>query len=137
MINNEISSAWPGVPAPPINMIMPQTLQTVIIWSSCVMIAIAGIWALTRLIRQRDMLPLTLLFGGLLVYLAIEPFYDVLGFVYHPEIGQVVALNTLGRNFPLHLMLLYVVYWGMLAYYFDRKFQAGSACGLIMAIRHS
>ncbi|MEJ2459475.1 MAG: hypothetical protein P8Y58_15540, partial [Novosphingobium sp.] len=114
-----------GVPAAPVDMVMPATIQTIIIGVALALNGLWVIWSLYRLIRHRDILPFTLLAGGLLTYVAVEPFYDVLGFVYHPEKGQVVAFNTLGRNFPLHLLLLYMVYWAFLAQYFMNKFEAG------------
>ena len=113
------------MPSPPRAMVMPADLQSIMILVSTALIVTAGIWALYRIFRHGDGLPATLMVGGLLIYFAVEPFYDLLGFVYHPEIGQVSAFTALGRALPLHLLLLYVPYWALLAYYFIGKFEKG------------
>ena len=110
---------------PPTGMVMPATLQLIIIWVSAALIVLLGVWVLVRAVRNRDAFPVALLIGSLLVYFSAEPFFDVLGFVYHPEIGQIAAFNSLGRAYPLHLMLLYVVYYSGLGLYFDHKFSRG------------
>jgi len=114
-----------GIPGPPTDMVMPAMLQSILIYLSTVLIAVLAVWAVIQIIRRRDLFPATLLLGGLLVYFSVEPFYDALGFVYHPERGQIGAFNALGRNYPLHLMLLYVVYYAGLGMYFDKKFADG------------
>jgi hypothetical protein len=74
-----------------------------------------GARGVKELIQNKDPLLLFLLLGGFFGEM-LEPICNVLGQAYHPEIGQTVGFNTLGRDIPLWLMLVYPWYFAGFAY---------------------
>ena len=76
-----------------------------------------------NLVKHKDPLLLFLLLGGFMGEM-LEPICNVLGMAYHPENGQIVGFNTLGRDIPLWLMMTYPWYFAAFAYQlidWDRK----------------
>jgi hypothetical protein len=102
------------VPAPPASMVMPQVPQLVftLIWGG-ITLGLAG-YAGYEILRHRRPLLAVLLAGGALCYFA-EPMVDVLGLLWHPTIGQWVAINTF-RAAPLWGLFVYMICFGGLPY---------------------
>jgi hypothetical protein len=108
-------------PPPPYDMIMPATPQLAftVLWG----VVCAGLlgYGLLRLARHRDPLLLALLGGGAICYYA-EPMVDVLGLLWHPTIGQWVAIDTF-RAAPWWGVFVYAICFGGLPYFMLADFR--------------
>ena len=102
-------------PPPPVTMVMPQTPQLVftVLWGSVFLLL--ALYAGYRLVVRRDPLFALLLLGGAICYFA-EPMVDVLGLLWHPTIGQWVAVDTF-RACPLWGLFVYAICFGGLPYF--------------------
>ena len=60
----------------------------------------------------------------------VEPLCDVVGMIYHPEIGQITAYEALGRKIPWHVVLFLI---GAGAIHWARKLMSDEE---IVAERH-
>jgi hypothetical protein len=109
-------------PPPPVGMVMPAGPQAfyTVLWG----VVLAGLVAfgLWRLARHRDGLLLALLGGGAICYFA-EPMVDVLGLLWHPVIGQWVAIDTF-RAAPWWGVFVYSICFGGLPYLMWADFRA-------------
>jgi hypothetical protein len=96
-------------------MVMPQTPQLVftVLWGS--VFSLLALYAGYRLVAKRDPLFAVLLAGGAICYFA-EPMVDVLGLLWHPTIGQWVAVDTF-RACPLWGLFVYAICFGGLPYF--------------------
>lgn len=96
-------------------MVMPQTPQLVftVLWGSVFLLL--ALYAGYRLVVKRDPLFAVLLLGGAICYFA-EPMVDVLGLLWHPTIGQWVAVDTF-RACPLWGLFVYAICFGGLPYF--------------------
>jgi hypothetical protein len=108
-------------PPPPTEMVMPQTPQLVftVLWGT-VCLVLAG-YAGYRLARHRDPLLGALLLGGAICYFA-EPLVDVLGLLWHPTIGQWVAIDTF-RAAPWWGVFVYAICFGALPWFMLADFR--------------
>lgn len=95
---------------PPRELLMPASLQQVSLWMAGLACAAFALFALWQLLRHREPLALFCLLGGLATSLT-EPVCDVIGLIYHPEIGQIVGFEALGRKIPLHVVALLAAYY--------------------------
>ena len=97
-------------PLAPFDAVMPAQAQNILL--SLVIIALAGycVYALLLAKRYRSALPIFLLLGGFAACL-MEPVITHLGHVIHPEIGQISLFKTNNRAIPLHIALIYPVYF--------------------------
>lgn len=102
-------------PAPPVTMVMPHTPQVVftVLWGS--VFVLLALYAGYRLVIKRDPLFAVLLLGGAICYFA-EPMVDVLGLLWHPTVGQWVAVDTF-RACPLWGLFVYAICFGGLPYF--------------------
>ena len=102
-------------PPPPVSMVMPETPQLVFttLWG-VVCLALLG-YAGNRSARRRDPLLGALLIGGAICYFA-EPMVDVLGLLWHPTIGQWVAIDMF-RAAPWWGVFVYAICFGGLPYF--------------------
>jgi len=110
-------------PAPPVDMVMPQGAQSVFtaLWGA--VFALLALYAAYRALRHRDPLLGVLLVGGGICYFA-EPMVDVLGLLWHPTIGQWVAIDTF-RAAPLWGLFVYAICFGALPYFMLLDFRRG------------
>ena len=100
---------------PPRELVMPADLQHGSLVFSGVVFAIVVTLALWRVAARRDPVLLFCVFGGMAAVI-VEPLCDVIGMIYHPEIGQVSAYEALGRNIPWHVVLLLSWYYALFAW---------------------
>lgn len=108
-------------PPPPVTMVMPQTPQLVftILWGTVFLLL--ALYAGYRLVGKRDPLFAVLLAGGAICYFA-EPMVDVLGLLWHPTIGQWVAVDTF-RAAPWWGVFVYAICFGGLPYFMLADFR--------------
>ena len=99
-----------NLPAPPEDNTFPQTAQDVANVVVGVLVAAFVVYALLEWRAGRGPLALVLLVGGSISYLN-EPMLDVLGPLWHPRIGQDVAIETFGPA-PLWGLGIYTVFFG-------------------------
>lgn len=115
-------------PPPPVTMVMPQTPQLVftLLWGAVFLLL--ALYAGYRLVCKRDPVLAVLLAGGAICYFA-EPMVDVLGLLWHPTIGQWVAVDTF-RAAPLWGLFVYAICFGGLPYFMLADFRrAGFTSG--------
>lgn len=96
-------------------LVMPAGFEKGFLIFASVGLAICIGIGIRDLIRDKDPLMLFLLVGGFFGEM-LEPICNVLGMAFHPEDGQIVGFNTLGRDIPLWLMLTYPWYFAAFAH---------------------
>ena len=94
---------------------MPAAFQQGSLTFSASVFAIFVVLALWKAIVRRDPLLLFCVLGGLGIGI-VEPVCDVLGMIYHPEIGQITAFTAIGRKIPWHVVLLLAWYYAGFAW---------------------
>ena len=99
---------------PPRELIMPADLQHGSLVFSGVVFAIVIALALWQVLVKRQPLLLFCVIGGM-ASVFVEPLCDVIGMIYHPEIGQITAYEALGRKIPWHVVLLLSWYYAAFA----------------------
>jgi hypothetical protein len=105
---------------PPPNLVMPHTVQEVIIVTFVGGAALLAVYAAYLAVTRRSWLPMLFLLAGMFSIM-LEPLADVLGNVIHPPIGQDFAFQAKGHPIPWHITLAYIWYYGMLnIFLFDR-----------------
>jgi hypothetical protein len=111
------------MPAPPDQMVMPQTGQVVFtcLWAVVVLGFVA--YATYELVKRRTPLAFVLLAGGAICYFN-EPIDDVLGLVWHPRPGQWVAFDTFSPV-PVWGVFVYMALFGGIPYLIYRALQHG------------
>jgi len=100
---------------PPRAMVMPAAWQEGVLILAASISAICVMAALQHLLVKRDPLLFFCLVGGAAAAM-LEPITNVFGQAYHPEIGQIVGFNALGREIPLHIALIYPWYFGLFSW---------------------
>lgn len=98
--------------------------QTIAIWTMVVLIAVFLVYAIIMGRKLKSWLPvLFLVVGGLGAFM--EPAVEVLGHCVEAVAGQITAFTWLGRPMPLHIALLFVIYFGAPWLIMYPKFLAG------------
>jgi hypothetical protein len=92
-------------------LVMPALPQTIALVVGAVANAVLFIIACRQCRRYRTGVPLLLLIAAACT-VALEPIVGVLGHGFHPAIGQIALFTCLGRAIPLHIALIYTVYYG-------------------------
>ena len=100
---------------PPRNLVMPADLQHGSLLFSGVVFAIVVALALWRILVRREPVLFFCVLGGMAAVI-VEPLCDVIGMIYHPEIGQITAYEALGRKIPWHVVLLLSCYYALFAW---------------------
>ena len=100
---------------PPRELIMPADLQHGSLMFSATVFAIVVSLALWQVVVRRQPLLLFCVLGGMAAVI-VEPLCDVIGMIYHPEIGQITAYEALGRKIPWHVVLLLSWYYALFAW---------------------
>ena len=97
-------------PLAPFDAVMPAMAQNVLLTLVVIALAAYSVYALVLAKKYNSALPLFLLVGGFAACL-MEPVITHLGHVIHPEIGQISLFKTNNRAIPLHIALIYPVYF--------------------------
>lgn len=103
-----------NLPIPPVDMVYNETVG---FWAATVYLCVASpivLYMLWHLRERRGQIMLLIMIGGTLCSL-VEPFADVLGACWHPEVGQPTAFTLLGRSIPWWVVIGYFTYFGAIA----------------------
>lgn len=85
-----------------------------------ILVLMGSIYCILQWRKSGSTLPLIVLVGSLTT-ITLEPYFDVLGAVVHPDDGAVDGVNLLGRQMPLYNALIYIFYWsGTVVYVVDQ-----------------
>lgn len=100
-----------GLPIPPVDMVYNATGSFwVAVGYACFSVPVL-IYALLHVRERKGRILLLILLGGTLCA-AVEPFADVLGGCWHPEVGQPTVFRILGRGIPPWVCIGYFTYFG-------------------------
>lgn len=102
------------VPPPPVDMALTPLDDRVgfVLMGICTLLVLAGLrfaWGEWR--RTGSPILFLIILGGAVTNLA-EPFVDLIGACWHPEIGQITLFEHMGRKMPLWLFFPYLAYFG-------------------------
>lgn len=112
-----IASSWDPafkLPIPPVETVYNETVG---FWAAVVYLCFGLpvlLYALWKVRERRGQVMLLIMLGGALCAL-VEPFADVLGGCWHPEVGQPTVFTVLGRGIPVWVCVGYFVYFGCIA----------------------
>jgi hypothetical protein len=106
--------------APNRSLIIPHSWDMGFLIFTGSVLALTFLFGLWLLIKRKEPLMLLLLVGCAAGEM-LEPICDLLGWAFHPEIGQMVGFVTMGRKIPLWLMLCYPWYFGLFCYFLISK----------------
>lgn len=101
------------LPIPPLHTVAPADVS---FWATAIFSGLAAIVFLYGLKHWRDTgrpIVLMMMIGGA-VTVFVEPVLDIIGAAWHPEIGQNVAFELVGRQIPWWVVAVYVFYFGAL-----------------------
>jgi hypothetical protein len=96
---------------PPRDMVVPETMQTVMTVAVGSVLALMLIGLTVVCVRKRTPLYLFIMGGGA-ICMFNETALDILGHCYFPETGDWQAYSMLGRAVPVWVALAYVAYFG-------------------------
>jgi len=80
---------------------------------------VSVIWCVVYVVRQRDVLPLVMLVGGL-ISMGLEPAVDTLGKVWYARDNPWVVYVGMGVPQPAFLLMGYSLFWGGAVYIASR-----------------
>ncbi|HKY92148.1 MAG TPA: hypothetical protein VJM11_13960 [Nevskiaceae bacterium] len=103
-----------GLPTPPVETVYN---ETVAFWAATVYLCFAApvvLYALFNARNRTGQVMLMILVGGALCA-TVEPFADLLGGCWHPEVGQPTVFTILGRGIPPWVCIGYFTYFGAIA----------------------
>lgn len=100
-------------PQPPVDAVMPATVQAVATWVTGVLAAVLLVGALAVWLRRKEPIFLCFVLSSAGCAL-IEPMVDILGLVWHPRYGSWQVFETFGRPVPLWVVFGYVLVFGLL-----------------------
>ncbi len=100
-----------GLLEPPRDMVVPETMQTVMTVAVGSVLALMLIGISVLCFRKGTPLYLLIMVGGA-ICMFNETALDILGHCYFPEIGDWQAYSTLGRAIPMWVAFAYVAYFG-------------------------
>ncbi len=85
---------------------------------------ISVIWCVVYVVRQRDVLPLVMLAGGV-ISMGLEPAVDTLGKVWYAKDNPWVVYVGMGVPQPAFLLMGYSLFWGGAVYIASRLVRNG------------
>jgi hypothetical protein len=94
--------------------------------------AVAVIWCLVYVVRQRDVLPLVMLVGGV-ISMGLEPAVDTLGKVWYAHDNPWVVYVGMGVPQPAFLLMGYSLFWGGAVYIASRIVRKGTSVYRVFA----
>ena len=114
---------YPPPPFAPVDMTVPAGNSRIAL-AALGVVGIGGLaWAMVDGVRRGNVLFLAVFLGGLATAL-LEPFADLLGFVWFPVHDQVNAFTMLGIPIPLFVVIGYTNLFGLVPWIFLRMLQA-------------
>lgn len=99
------------LPTPPIDAVYNDTVG---FWAMTVYLIVAApviLYALWHSRERTGRIMLLIIAGGALCAL-VEPFADIVGGCWHPEVGQPTVFSLLGRGIPPYVCAGYLTYFG-------------------------
>lgn len=102
------------LPVPPVETLYNHTVG---FWAAVVYLCFSLpvlFYALAKVRTRQGQTMLLIMVGGSLCAL-VEPFADVLGGCWHPEVGQPTVFTVLGRGIPVWVCVGYFTYFGAIA----------------------
>lgn len=112
------------IPAPPVEMVMPETANTIIAVVNYSVLLLAFILMLRDARRTQSALPLFCMLGGAVSFL-MEPIYDIVGGVWYPQYGQTPLFRAFNCSIPAWMMPAYAWYIAGQGYWMYKKFKSG------------
>lgn len=100
-----------GLPIPSVNAVAPTTVSHGATAFFGVVACLAFLYGLKHWRDTGRPVLLLILVGGGMCTLA-EPLVDLMGACWHPNIGQPVAFEFMGRYMPWWIVAVYFAYWG-------------------------
>jgi hypothetical protein len=85
---------------------------------------VSVIWCIVYVVRQRDVLPLVMLAGGV-ISMGLEPTVDTLGKVWYAKDNPWVVYAGMGVPQPAFLLMGYSLFWGGAVYIASRLVRNG------------
>jgi hypothetical protein len=113
---------YPPPATAPVEMTVSSAGATVALVSLSVVGVIGLVWAVADAVRRRSPMFLAVFLGGVATSM-LEPFADLLGFVWFP-LNQVQAFTMLGIPIPLFVVIGYSNLFGLLPWIFLRALEA-------------
>jgi hypothetical protein len=111
-----IDTVWDhatNMPLPPVDTIYNATASNWAIVGYSIVAVPVALYALYRARERTGQIMLLILLGGMFCAV-VEPFADVLGGCWHPEINQPTAFTVLGRGIAVWTCVGYFSYFGAL-----------------------
>lgn len=99
------------LPLPPVDTLFPMDVANVATAIYATLALLVFLYGLFNIKHHRGRIVLLLMVGGLLTVL-VEPFLDVIGAAWHPEIGQNTAFENFGRKIPWWVVAVYLFFFG-------------------------
>lgn len=99
------------LPIPPVETLYPADIG---MWATILFTAVVIpvlVYGLVKIRERQGQIVLLLMLGGLLT-VTVEPWLDIIGGAWHPEINQVTAFESLGRPIPIWVVPIYVFFFG-------------------------
>ena len=113
-----------NLPSPPVEMVVPEPLTSVVLYVSVVLVVAGLLWAFGILRREGNPLPLFIGVGGGIASL-LEPLYDITAMIWHPTVGQWTAFTLFDRQIPMFIPLAWCWNVGFGSAVFWRCFATG------------
>lgn len=99
------------LPLPPIDTLFPIGVANVATTIYITLALLVFLYGLFNLKHHHGRIVVLLVIGGLLTVL-VEPFLDVIGAAWHPEVGQNTAFENFGRKIPWWVVGVYLFFFG-------------------------
>jgi len=116
------------LPLPPVTSVFDLSVGNTVTAIYGTGIALFLIWALLR--SNNRAMAFAMIVGGAAVTF-LEPVFDVLTAVWHPQIHQNVAFTLLGREVPIWAFFGYMAYYGCTGYLMLGSFLRGATTRVI------
>lgn len=94
---------------------------------------VSVVWCVVYVVKQRDVLPLVMLVGGV-VSMGLEPAVDTLGKVWYAKDNPWVVYTGMGVPQPAFLLMGYSLFWGGAVYILSRLVRNGLSLYKVFAV---